>query len=333
MTRITLGIVLLSATAIFATAPSQAQNGTLTRSFVSSTGVDGNPCTITAPCASFAHAYTKIAANGIIAALDPGKYGPLTIIGPVTVNGNGWAAITAPASGDGIIVNANTAAVDNVTLSGIEIDGAGAGYNGIVFNSGGKLTVSNCLVKDFLSNGTFVTGNGILIAPNTSDTFDFDINNTVVANNPNVGLYYYPPGGAPHANIIVDHVAAKGNDQGMRFDTAFTSASATNVAVSNSVASNNSGWGIVMSPNTTVMTVAIDNTVISGNAIAGIAGVSTVHVLLGRSVITGNGAGISNETGPHGNTFYSYGDNRINGNATDIAAGTGDSPLTTIQTQ
>src|ERR1700721_2827460 len=103
-----LGLALLSAIAIVASLPAQAQNGSLTRSFVSSSGVDSNPCTITQPCATFAHAYTAIGANGIIAALDPGKYGPLTIEGPVTINGNGWSAITAPASGNGITINAGT---------------------------------------------------------------------------------------------------------------------------------------------------------------------------------------------------------------------------------
>ena len=89
------GFALLSAIAIVASAPAHAQNGSLTRSFVSSAGLDTNPCTITQPCGTFAVAYTKISANGIIAALDPGKYGPIAIIGPVTINGNGWAAITA----------------------------------------------------------------------------------------------------------------------------------------------------------------------------------------------------------------------------------------------
>jgi hypothetical protein len=80
-------------------APAHAQNGSLTRSFVSSSGLDTNSCMITAPCQTFAEAYTKISANGIIAALDPGKYGPIAITGPVTINGNGWAAITGPATG------------------------------------------------------------------------------------------------------------------------------------------------------------------------------------------------------------------------------------------
>src|SRR5580704_4264114 len=97
------------------TAPAQAQNGSLTRSFVSSAGIDTNACTIAAPCATFAHAYTAIAANGIIAALDPGKYGPIAITGPVTINGNGWAAITGPAGNTAITINAGSG---NVILTG-----------------------------------------------------------------------------------------------------------------------------------------------------------------------------------------------------------------------
>src|SRR5580704_3887074 len=128
------GLALLSVTAIVTSAPAQAQNGSLTRSFVSSSGSDSNSCMITAPCQSFAQAYTKVGANGIVAAIDPGKYGPIAITGPVTVNGNGWAAITAPATGNGITIGAGS--TDNVTLTGLEIDGAGAAYNGIVFNSG-----------------------------------------------------------------------------------------------------------------------------------------------------------------------------------------------------
>ena len=146
MTRIILGIAAaLALAAVFPTAPAQAQNGTLTRSFVSSSGVDTNGCTITAPCATFAQAYTKVGANGIIAALDPGKYGPLSISSPVTVNGNGSAAITAPAQGTGIVISTSSG---NVVLTGLEIDGANAAYNGIVFNSGSSLTVTDCIVQN-----------------------------------------------------------------------------------------------------------------------------------------------------------------------------------------
>jgi hypothetical protein len=104
VTRIVLPLALLTATFALAL-PAQA---TSTRTFVSAAGVDSNPCTITQPCASFAHAYSVTAASGIVAALDPGKYGPVTITGPITINGNGWAAITAPAAGNGITITAGT---------------------------------------------------------------------------------------------------------------------------------------------------------------------------------------------------------------------------------
>lgn len=81
--------ILAAALALAVAIPAHAQNGTLTRSFVSSTGVDTNARTIAAPCATFAQAYTKVGVNGIVAALDPGKYGPITITTGVTINGNG----------------------------------------------------------------------------------------------------------------------------------------------------------------------------------------------------------------------------------------------------
>src|SRR5271170_6039509 len=39
------------------------------------------------------------------------------------------------------------------------------------------------------------------------------------------------------------------------------------------------------------------------------------ELLLGRSVITGNSTGVVNNPSP--NTFYTYGNNQINGNTTD----------------
>jgi hypothetical protein len=192
------GFALLSATAIVASAPAQAQNGSLTRSFVSSSGVDSNPCTITQPCQSFAEAYTKIGANGIVAALDPGKYGPLNITGPVTINGNGWAAITAPANSNGIAINAG--ASDVVRLSGLEIDGAGAGSFGVLANSAGRLDIMDSKIEDFSSAGA----NGLYVPP-TARVPNVTITNTYVSNN-YVGLGF---GGT--FSVTMDHVTVTGS--------------------------------------------------------------------------------------------------------------------------
>jgi hypothetical protein len=152
MKRVILAAAVL--TVALAADPAQAQNGSLTRSFVSSTGVDTNPCTITQPCGSFAVAYTKIGANGIVTALDPGKYGPLTIIGPVTIDGNGWASITAPANSYGVGINAQS--TDTITLKGLNIDGVSTASYGVFFNTGGGLNVFNSNIKNTNNYGIWV---------------------------------------------------------------------------------------------------------------------------------------------------------------------------------
>jgi hypothetical protein len=224
-----------------------AQATSLTRTFVSAIGSDSNPCTITQPCATFARAYSLTTANGIIAALDPGKYGPLSITGPITINGNGWAAITAPAAGNGITINVNSA--DKVALIGLNIDGAGTGYNGIAFNSFGSLTVTDCVLQNFFWNGSGLnTGNGILIQP-TAGPVNFTVTNTTASNNGLAGISYTPLSGVPSANGIIDHVVATANLHGIVISPTSTTGGSTVVAISNSIASNNSGIGISGSNN------------------------------------------------------------------------------------
>jgi hypothetical protein len=310
------GFVVLAATAIVANTPVQAQNGSLTRSFVSSSGSDSNPCTIIAPCASFAQAYTKVGANGIIAALDPGKYGPLTgtsaITTGVTINGNGWAAITAPASGNGITINAPG---NKVTLIGLNIDGADMGYNGILLTAAGSLTVSNCVLQNFSYTGGINTGNGIYMVP-ASGTLDFTITNTTAANNGFVGISYWPVGGTPTANGVIDHVVAVANGTGIFIESTADSSGNTNVTVSNSIASDNTSVGIVVNGNASApVKVSIDDVSVSGNSTNGIEADGQASVLLGRSVITGNATGVQNNTS--GNTFYSFSNNQIGLNTTD----------------
>jgi hypothetical protein len=276
----------------------------LTRTFVSSSGVDSNPCTVTAPCASFAHAFTLTQPTGIIAALDPGKYGPLTITYPVTVNGNGWAAITGTAQGNGITINAD---VGNVILTGLEVDGAGAAYNGIVFNSGASLTVSNCIVKDFISNDA-TSGNGIMIAP-TSGAVDFTIVNTVALNNGSAGIHYLPAAGSAAATGAIDHIIAANNAIGMAVDLSATSGGSAAVTISNSTANNNTSDGVVAASAGDTVTVTVDRDEVSSNGTGVSVGANTA-VLLSRSVIAENSTyGISNS-----GTAASSQDNRIAGN-------------------
>jgi hypothetical protein len=331
MRRRVLSLAILTITLSLTLPAHAAPTPLLTRTFVSSAGLDSNPCTITQPCATFAHAYTLTAANGIVAALDPGKYGPLAITGPITINGNGWAAVTAPAAGNGFTINAVSG---NVTLIGLEIDGAGAAYNGIHFNSGSSLTVTNCVLQNFVQDGgpNINTGNGILLAP-TSGTVNFAITNTTVSNNAFVGVYYLPPSGSPTAHGIIDRVTATANQSGISVYTGSASGGTTSVVLSNSIASNNSGSGVSVGNGSAPVVLSIYNVTIGGNGGYGILAIGTAKVLLGHSVLKGNqSSGIFNLTSP--NTFYSYRTNQINLNGpTGTTDFSGTAPSTTFSTQ
>jgi hypothetical protein len=315
MTR--TSIVIAAGLALAATlliAPAQATG--VSRTFVSAAGSDSNNCAnVATPCRHFAAAYAVTAPGGEIFVLDPANYGSLTITHAVSIQGHGWASIAPPNNGNAITINAGSS--DSISIHGVAIDGTGAtgGTNGIVFNAGGSLTVTDCVLQNFVNSGTFTTGNGILMQP-TSGTVSFVVTNTVLSNNGFLGIYYFPPSGSAQANGVIDHVAATNNSDGIEINTA-SGGGSTTVAISNSIASNNDGFGIAVLNGSAALAVSIDNTSVNANQ-HGVEASSTTKVILGRSVITANSIeGINNSTSP--NTFYSYQDNRIDGNTTDIA--------------
>jgi hypothetical protein len=224
MTRIVLPSVFLITALAFSLHAHAA--GSLTRTFVSSAGSDSNPCTITQPCATFAIAYAAVAANGIVTALDPGKYGPVTITGPVTINGNGWAAVTGPASSDAIVVNAVSG---NVALIGLEIDGAGTANNGIVFNSGDALEVTNCIARNF-------TTSGLAFLPASSATFK--VTNSEFDDNTFQGILIFPSA-TPQITGVIDHVGLYNNLIGLNLLSSSTTGGTVSATVHDSMASNN----------------------------------------------------------------------------------------------
>jgi len=290
------------------------------RTFVSGFGDDKNTsanCAHAAPCRTFAVAVTVTSPGGEIEALDPAGYGPITISGPLTLIGLPGAAINAPANGYGITINAGPN--DVVRVQGLLIDGGGVGFNGIVFNSGGSLTVDNCVIQNFFFTVPNSTGIGILIQP-SSGSIKFAITNTTMANNGGQGFFYLPlSGSTAAANGVLDRVTATDNrSTGIAFNTALATAPKTIVSITNSTASgSNVGSGIVLSSAASApLTASIDNTATNNNAQDGIAVSGVTLATLSRSIVTGNGnLGVANTTST--NTFYTFGNNQIALNNTD----------------
>jgi hypothetical protein len=275
---------------------------TSSRTFVSGTGTDSGACTTTDPCRTFAYALTQTAASGEIIVLGSAGYGTVTINKSVSIiNISNFAGVTV-ASGDGITIAAET--TDSVTLRGLTIDGGGSGSNGIVFNSGGSLTIDQCDVMNFVGGET--TGNGILIQP-TSGSHNIIITNTTASNNGYTGVYYYPPlSSTAKIGIVIDRVSANNNQFGIAINGSNSSGAAT-ASVSNSIGSVNGYDGFYFAS----VTASLDASNASSNSAYGVYLAGGI-LALGRSVLMNNSVyGLYTAEG----TVNSYKDNRIAGNA------------------
>src|ERR1700732_3744706 len=169
---------------LLSAAPAQAL---VTRTFVSAAGSDSNNCTnVLTPCRHLATAYAATAANGEIYVLDPANYGAVTITGPVSIEGHGWASI-APVSGQAAITINAPGATDKINIIGVVLDGTAlTNTTGIQFNSGGSLTVRDSVIRNF-------TAIGINFVPNTSNLSQLFVSTTLLSDS-GTGIRVVPTG-------------------------------------------------------------------------------------------------------------------------------------------
>src|SRR5712671_5625889 len=247
------------ALALVALAVPSSAFGQATRTWVSGVGDDANPCSRTAPCKTFPGAISKTAAGGEINCIDPGGFGGVTITKAITIACEGVTAGVLVSGTNAIIVSAGPS--DQVTLRGLDINGAGTGINGIRFLAGKALIVDNCQIYEFTTNGIDVA----LGASGSSLT----VKDTRINNLGGVGIRVTTTVGG--ASASVDHVNIS------RVTTGVESATGGNTSVSNSImfaASN----GALASANGAVMTVA--NSVMSSNNIGANASVAGATIAL-----------------------------------------------------
>lgn len=156
---ITSKIVRFFAAATFAVGFSTVVHAqTQTRTWVSGNGNDANPCSRTAPCQTFAGAFTKTATNGEISVLDPGGYGAVTLSKSMTLNGDGTLASILSAGTTGITVNITTnLTTDKVVIRNISIQGAGTGTDGVSIIDGQEVILDNVTIAGLTDAGVDIT--------------------------------------------------------------------------------------------------------------------------------------------------------------------------------
>jgi hypothetical protein len=244
-----------------------------TRTWVSGVGDDANPCSRTAPCKTFAGAISKTAANGEISVLDPGGFGSVTITKALVIDGSEQIAGVLAANTNGIIVNAG--ANDHVILRNLDIHGSGSGFDGIRILSAKSVTIDNCRIQAF-------TSQGIEILP-TVNPVKVYIRDTQIRNNSSHGILVLPTAPATVQLTIAESQIVSNGSNGI--DVA---ANNNTLNVFNSVINGNGVAGVVVEQ--TSSTAFIESSILSYNATGVFSGtgVNTPVIRLSRTMVTGN---------------------------------------------
>jgi hypothetical protein len=280
-----LGAAIAIASALLAiSAPASAQ----TRTWVSGTGDDMNPCSRTSPCRTFAAAISKTATNGVINCIDNAGYGSVTITRSMTIDCHENLASVLVGDTAGIVVNITGAdpkdTLKTARLRNIDISGSGGSGQGINILAGSAVIVEDVTI-------TQVSKQGINDVRSEGGTL-LSVKNTTIANNAGVGI----SAAATATNaVVLDNVHSIKNTYGIAI------AKNNSVTVNRSVLAGNSTAGLQADPSSQLM---LDNSVVSNN-LTGIS--SSSSVAFANTDVTFNGTGITGTT-------TSFGNNRIFGN-------------------
>jgi hypothetical protein len=297
MTRTT---ILVAAVIAFAAAlPAVTAHAQAIRTFVSLTGTDNSTCSVIAPCRHFQSAVNVTSVGGEVDALDPGAYGSFTISQAITINGQGWSYVAPPADGAAITVNAGSGNVDirGVLLNGIGVSGA----NGIAFNTGNSLRVTESVIRNFVNSGIYFT-------PTTLTATKLLVSNSVISDNGSNGIYAAPARNAGDANVAVDHVTLDNNGDGLVVETDLQAIVAS---VSESTITNSTTIGIFIVSDGSTLDMLVRNCAIVGNATGLTSSGSNGLMRVTRSSIVSNTTGWNTALS---GTVTTYADNIIDGN-------------------
>jgi hypothetical protein len=280
--------------------------------WVAPDGNNSGDCASTAPCRTFAYAYTQTSVNGSINVASSGSYGPLTIGKAISVVADGVeAAIITGTNGAGIRVQAPDTAI--VSLHGLTIDMRGSANDGISFVSGGALHVHRSVIRK--------ARRGINFAPAAGNS-EFYIVDTTIADshgNDEAGIDVRPTGDAS-IKAVIERVRVEHSDyRGILFN-GFGTTGVIAATVSDSVVAGYGQTGIAAFDDVNGGTrLMVERTAAVNGSINGVGVFATgagVTIWIGNSTVSGNQTGLQAQASA---AIRSYATNQVNGNDTDGA--------------
>jgi hypothetical protein len=276
------------------------------RTWVSGVGDDVNPCSRTAPCKTWAGAFSKTAAGGEIDALDSAGYGVLTINKAITIDG-GPGNNASIATGASIGFNVVAAATDRVLLRNVTINGMGSGTTGIKITSAKSVTIENVSITGMVSG----VARGIDAQCNSACRVL--VIRSRVDHSGGIGMVFQGTVAGAVTAEVVDSSSSNNASHGI------FAANGANVTLTNVVSSENAIDGLVVDNNNTRVSV-LDSTFVNNTAAgvqAGTAAAVTATVGLSRTIISGNTPGVQFS----GGIVQTHQNNAIRRNTPDLSGG------------
>jgi hypothetical protein len=315
MKIISANIIKALTCALFILTLSSIAQAQATRTWVSGLGSDANPCSLTAPCKTFAGAISKTAVHGEISVLDPGGYGTVTITKSITIEGTagqGYGSILN-SFGSGVTINFDSfnAAGETqktVRLRNLNINGSGGataanfGLRGVRIVGGAASAGSEVFVEDCVIDGSTVNpGRGIV--DERSGGGRLIVTGTTVRNMSGAGIVVVPAlNGAARIDATLDNVRVHNCGFGI------VASSGARMMVSNSVISNNANHGLGVEGPFGAAEMHVTNCRVASNA-------AGIRQDAGGTVRVANSDVVFNTANGTVGTVNSYGNNRFAGNA------------------
>jgi hypothetical protein len=277
-----------------------AASATVPRAFVSTQGLDTNPCSAVQPCRSFNQALAVVQPGGEIVVQDSGGYSTgFTITQSVTIDAGGFNA-SVLSTGHTDLCSISAGPTDRVVLRGISFHGAGVANSGVFVSQVGSLYLEHCSFEAFpgpavgnLAGGNmFVTDNdfrkcavGLSLGAFSAASINLVLEDSRFSDTLTSAVSLQNHGTGAVTGLVTNCTASQG-EVGFELDS--IGAGNADMTLTNCRATGNSQEGLLVTAQSTGnATMKIANSTVTQN----VAGILTSALSTGTATVIGTGPG------------------------------------------